>query len=196
MGSYGIDVSNNNGRINLQKEGIRPAFVFAKASEGTTFTDPDYGYYASQAEDNDAQFGAYHFLHPEQMNARAEAEHFMIAARPRSFLSLWVDYEVYSASAQSDAEEIGFFIETCKALESRVKVGIYANLTGLDRIAPYIREIAYDALWVAAWSRPPVTIHGPVPLPWQFHQYAIDDGISRDYSPWSAQQIRDHWAWG
>lgn len=195
MGIYGIDVSNNNGRIDIHKSGLRPSFIFAKATEGTTFTDPDYDYYAVQAEDNDAQFGAYHFGHPENFDSRAEAEHFMTTCRPRSFLSMWYDYETYSADARADAEEIGYFITTAKLLVPRARIGIYANLHGLGRIGPHLHEIPFDALWVAAWSSPPAVISAKIPVAWQVHQYAVDHGIDRDYSSWSAQQLRDHWAW-
>lgn len=193
MGSYGIDVSNNNGRISLTA--LKPSFVFAKCTEETKFTDPDYGYYAAEAEAADAQFGAYHFGHPELMDSRAEAEHFMATARPRSFLSMWYDYEIYGTSAESDAEEIGLFIETCKVIEPKVKIGLYANLDGYSRITPHLGEVPADAIWLAYWSGPPAVIAGHPAARWNVHQYAIDDGISRDYSNWSAEQMRAFWAW-
>jgi GH25 family lysozyme M1 (1,4-beta-N-acetylmuramidase) len=194
MGCYGIDLSNNNGKVDITKIGLAPSFVFAKASEGTTFRDPLYGYKSQQAEAHDAQFGAYHFFHAEQLQARREAENFVAAARPRSMLSCWLDYETYGASGKADAEAIGLFISYAKVMCPPIRIGLYCNGTGLARIQPYLEEIPFNGLWFAS-------LGGEVtsqlkPTEWQVNQYAIDNGIDHNYSTWTAAEMRDYWAWG
>ena len=66
MGCNGIDVSNNNGRLDLTRGFSGLDFVIAKATEGTAFVDDTLAWYHSQARAAGSLFGAYHFGHPEQ----------------------------------------------------------------------------------------------------------------------------------
>jgi GH25 family lysozyme M1 (1,4-beta-N-acetylmuramidase) len=192
-GSYGIDLSNNNGKLDIHKSGLKPSFIYAKCTEGTGYVDPLYDYYAQQAEDNDAQFGAYHFFHAEKLDARAEAENFVTRARPRSMLSCWLDYETYGASGQADAEEIGLFISYAKVLVPKIRIGLYVNGYALGRISPYLKEIPFNGIWFASLGGhiAPQT----KPIEWGVNQYAIDNGVSHDYSTATAQGMRDYWTW-
>src|SRR5436190_10905515 len=61
----GIDVSHYNGTIDwfqVKDYGIK--FVFAKASEGTTFVDDRYAEYRAGTSAAHIRFGAYHFARP------------------------------------------------------------------------------------------------------------------------------------
>src|SRR5207302_10211851 len=62
----GIDVSNNNGSINWTSvHGDGVDYAYAKATEGTGFTD---SYFAGNMNNGKAaglQMGAYEFCHPE-----------------------------------------------------------------------------------------------------------------------------------
>lgn len=140
------------------------------------------------------QFGAYHFFHAENLSARAEADHFMTIAKPRSLLSLWLDYESYGASGVSDAEEIGFFIDEVKVHFPLAKVGIYCNTVGYDRISPFLSEIPFNGLWYADPSSP-ATEQGVNGVDWQIHQYATIDGIDQDYWAWDIPKIVDYYTW-
>ena len=95
MGINGVDLSSNNSAAILSPP---PAFNIAKATEGTTFTDPQYANYADYAFMRGMQFGAYHFFHAENLSARAEADHFMTIAKPRSLLCL-----LYTSDAADDS---------------------------------------------------------------------------------------------
>jgi GH25 family lysozyme M1 (1,4-beta-N-acetylmuramidase) len=193
MGSNGVDLSEFQAGTSLAAlTGLD--FVIAKASEGDTIADPTYNLWASQAEEAGAQFGAYHFFHPETFNARAQAEFFVSVANPRSGLSLWVDYETYTPEGgQVDAEEIGLFISTVKIAVPQAKVGIYANGTGLGKILPFLREIPFNGFWYANPSTP--MTQQSAGLSWQIHQYESLDGIDRDYSTWSPAQFASYWKW-
>jgi lysozyme len=80
----GIDVSHHNGAPDwskVQQDGVR--FVIAKATEGTTFQDPNYPTNKRQLEALALPFGAYHFARPDKSagDAVAEADHFVAYAR-------------------------------------------------------------------------------------------------------------------
>jgi GH25 family lysozyme M1 (1,4-beta-N-acetylmuramidase) len=188
---YGIDVSNNNGTL----ASIGSAqFVFAKCTQGTGFVDQTYGHYGQLAEKSRAQFGAYHYFIAGSNNARTQARFFMNNARPRNFLSLWVDYETYGPTGASDATELGLFISTIKLAYPKQKVGIYANETGLLRIQPHLPEIPFDAIWLAA---PSVPHDAQIPgLPtWHVHQYGVANQVDQNYSPWSESQMQKFFSW-
>jgi len=123
MGTNGVDVSQYQYGTDLtHMSGLD--FVIAKASEGHTIQDRSYGMWAQQAQAANAQFGAYHFFHAEALRTRAEADFFCSIARPRSGLSLWVDYETYGVSGQHDAEMLGYFIREVKGnIGNQQKVG-------------------------------------------------------------------------
>ena len=61
-------------------------FVFAKATEGQTFDDPNYVTYRADAGDAGLAFGAYHYARPDSSvgDAVAEADHFVATAAPVS----------------------------------------------------------------------------------------------------------------
>src|SRR3954468_69457 len=61
----GIDVSHWQGQIGwLQVGAAGYDFAFAKATEGTTYTDPTYGTNRAGAGAAGIKFGAYHFARP------------------------------------------------------------------------------------------------------------------------------------
>jgi GH25 family lysozyme M1 (1,4-beta-N-acetylmuramidase) len=73
----GFDVSHYQGSINYTTQynaGAR--FVYAKATEGTTYTDPDFS--ANYTNSYNAGFirGAYHFAHPDSSSGTVQADFF------------------------------------------------------------------------------------------------------------------------
>jgi GH25 family lysozyme M1 (1,4-beta-N-acetylmuramidase) len=192
MSSNGIDVSSYQAGLKLAgMTGLD--FVLAKATEGVDLTDSTYYYFASQAAALKVNFGAYHFFHAEDLTARRQANWFMTYAKPQSGRSLWVDYETYGANAQTDAEEIGYFIAEIKISYPHQKVGIYADETGLKRILPYLLEIPFNGFWYANPSVP-MTEQSTTPE-WQIHQYETLDNLDRDYSTWTPQEFGAYWEW-
>lgn len=86
----GIDVSHHQGSIDWTKvaeSGQR--YVFQKATEGATITDPTYGTNRAGAGAASIPFGAYHFAFAQggtisaaQADAVSEANHFLSVAQP------------------------------------------------------------------------------------------------------------------
>jgi GH25 family lysozyme M1 (1,4-beta-N-acetylmuramidase) len=87
----GVDVSNYQGTIDwIQVGDDNNTFVFAKATEGTTFTDITYAVNRAGAQGVGLQLGAYHFGRPAGSgdpaifaSAIAQADHFVDIAQPK-----------------------------------------------------------------------------------------------------------------
>ncbi|MGH2693936.1 MAG: glycoside hydrolase family 25 protein [Actinomycetota bacterium] len=88
--TLGIDVSHHQGTIDWNRVvDSGHVFAFHKATEGATFTDPNYGRNRADAGAAGIPFGAYHFARPDggtiaaaQADAISEAEHFLDVAQP------------------------------------------------------------------------------------------------------------------
>ncbi|MGD0709969.1 MAG: GH25 family lysozyme [Bacteroidales bacterium] len=79
----GLDVSHYQGTINWAQVKASPkVFAWAKATEGTTFTDPDYVTNTVNGTNAGMAMGAYHFARPENNTAAAEASYFLSVAGP------------------------------------------------------------------------------------------------------------------
>jgi len=83
----GIDVSGYQGSYQSPPTHITWAsvpssikFAWAKATEGTGGTDPDFSFNASGAKANGILLGAYHYAHPEANTPTSEASHFWAVA--------------------------------------------------------------------------------------------------------------------
>jgi GH25 family lysozyme M1 (1,4-beta-N-acetylmuramidase) len=59
-------------------------FVYHKATESTSFVDANYAHRRAEAKAAGLPFGAYHFARPTLDNAKAEARHFLAAAKPKA----------------------------------------------------------------------------------------------------------------
>lgn len=101
----GIDVSSAQGSINwasVYGDGVR--FAFARATDGTTFTDTKFSTYMTQGKAAGVQMGAWHFAHPNANCPSAEVNHFWsvagayILADGKS-LSPALDFETFGGTA-------------------------------------------------------------------------------------------------
>lgn len=197
MGSNGIDLSNQNGRVDLSHGFSGLDFVIAKCTEGTTFVDTSFFNYESQAKTLGVEFGAYHFLHAENLDGESEALFFLSHFKPESGIGIWIDYETYGLEAAVDVEVVSLFAETIKARFPRQKVGLYANLTGMRKVVPLGVDMATDAFWLAYPNGQVETPDAPMPngRSWSVHQYETFAGIDRDFSRWGSGQMRQFFTW-
>jgi len=79
----GLDVSNYQGSITWSY--IKAAgwdFAIAKATEGVTITDSEFLNYETNGAAAGVTMGTYHFAHPEDNSAEAEAKYFLSVAKP------------------------------------------------------------------------------------------------------------------
>lgn len=82
---HGVDISHHqNGTLDLagaRKRGLR--WLYHKATEGDSYTDPNYARRRSEAAKAGIPFGAYHFARAERGDALAEARRFIATAKPK-----------------------------------------------------------------------------------------------------------------
>ncbi|KAH8103959.1 glycoside hydrolase family 25 protein [Cristinia sonorae] len=74
----GIDVSHFQGAVNFKTakaNGI--SFAFIKATEGTTFIDPEFNTNYAAATSAGIIRGAYHFAHPDVSSGATQAKYFL-----------------------------------------------------------------------------------------------------------------------
>ena len=196
MGSNGIDVSNNNGALDLRTfKGLD--FCIGKCSEGTGFVDNTFGHYRAEAESLGVVFGAYHFLHAENLDGLGEALWFLRHFTPVSGVGVWIDYETFGASPKVDAQVVALFAMTIKARFSRQKVGLYSDRAGMNRVVPFGISHAVDAYWLADPTGAVETPDGPMPggASWNIHQYESLKGVDRNYSRWSKSEMAEFFKW-
>jgi hypothetical protein len=110
---------------------------------------------------------------------------------------VWVDYETFGPSADVDTEVVKLFVETIKAHFPKQKVGLYSNLTGLNKVVPHGVAEAVDAYWLAFPNNQIETPTRPMPggLSWNIHQYETFHGVDRDYSRWTKEEMHDFFTW-
>ncbi|MEV4439415.1 lysozyme [Streptomyces sp. NPDC049577] len=73
----GVDVSSHNGNVpwsSLRNSGVR--FAYAKATEGTSYTNPYFTQQYNGPYDAGMIRGAYHFALPDNSSGRAQANYF------------------------------------------------------------------------------------------------------------------------
>lgn len=101
-GVKGVDVSEYQGAINfdaLPGEGIE--FVYAKATEGATYTDAQFAATCAQASGSRVALGAYHFFSFDSPGAD-QAVHFVASAT-----AAWGDSSIRSMRPAVDVEWYG-----------------------------------------------------------------------------------------
>ncbi|KAN0129595.1 Glycoside hydrolase superfamily [Lactarius tabidus] len=79
IGPQGIDVSNNQGS-NIKWGAVKSGgvqFAYIKATEGTTFIDPDFNRNYAGATNVGIIRGAYHFARPGKSSGAAQAHYFL-----------------------------------------------------------------------------------------------------------------------
>jgi lysozyme len=92
---YGIDVSDHQGQINWRAvAGSDMSFVFIKATEGSTYVDPDFAADVAHARSVGLLVGAYHFFTLCSPGATQAANFLKIAPPGSTALQPAVDLEL------------------------------------------------------------------------------------------------------
>lgn len=186
---YGIDVSNWQGKLNWDNRSIR--FAFAKATEGTTYTDDQFARNWSQMASHKLIRGAYHFGHPGN-DAVIEAEHFLAVVRGQGLNDgdlLALDLETDDGRKPAD---VAAWAKTwCLHVQQRTgRTPLVYTFVSFTR-GGYCAGLGAYPLWIAAPSFPA----GKPPMPlgpwksWAVHQYA-DTPVDKDVSALSVAQLR------
>jgi GH25 family lysozyme M1 (1,4-beta-N-acetylmuramidase) len=163
----GIDVSHWQGTIDFDAvAGAGVRFVFAKATEGQTFNDPNYASYRADAAAAGLAFGAYHYARPDSStnDAVLEADHFVDIALPASGdLLPVIDLEdAGGLSTSALTTWLWAFLG-----EVLAKKGVHALIytspsfwqTHLGDTDAFAKG-GYSLLWIAHWFAPTPTVPG------------------------------------
>lgn len=149
----GIDISNWQSSINLSA--VRPEFVIAKISEGTTFRDGSFDRFYNDCSNLDIPIGAYVYSHSTSAErGRAEAEYALqlLNGRPLDLpIFLDIEADILNAGMSALMASALSFAETVKG--RGYKAGVYASAypfkTVLD--ADKLRENGIY-IWCAAYN--------------------------------------------
>ncbi len=81
--SNGVDLSNNNGRVNWKLLSADTDFAWVKATEGRSYVDPYLDLNLKSARAAGLPIGAYHYARPDNNSADSEALHFLNVYKPQ-----------------------------------------------------------------------------------------------------------------
>jgi GH25 family lysozyme M1 (1,4-beta-N-acetylmuramidase) len=198
----GIDVSHYEGAIDwtsVAKSGER--FVFAKATEGVTYSDANYAAYKQGATANGLLFGAYHFARPAgsdsttiRNDAIAEADHFAnVAGTSRGALLPVLDLEVTGGLSASDLKDwTSTYLDRIQ-FRLGVKAIIYSSPSFWENSlgnTTWFAANGYRVLWIAHYgvTAPRVPANNWNDSGWTFWQWTpcgtvpgIAGCVDRDY---------------
>jgi GH25 family lysozyme M1 (1,4-beta-N-acetylmuramidase) len=191
----GIDVSSYQGDINWANVAPHVDFVYAKATEGTYYTNP---YFTNQYEgpyDYGVIRGAYHFGIPPNSSGQAQAEYFISHGGGWSGDgktlpgALDIEYNPYPNSYGNECYDftqsqmvtwIHNFITEYAALEHVYPVIYTTTDWWTTCTGNYSGFASTDPLWIANYS---ASGGGPLPNGWGFYtfwQYADSGSLPGD----------------
>lgn len=181
----GIDVSSYQSS-SYDTDGL--SFVFVKATEGHTYTNPKLAAQTKTARDAGLVVGFYHFLWPG--NLTAQAEHFVGSAPAKAGDILAVDWERTGEGTRASNAEKDRFLRKVKELRPDHRVVLYCNRDFWLNVDT--TSYAGDALWIADYvgaGKPRIR------AAWRFHQYT-DDPVDKNVARFADRDALREWAEG
>ncbi len=175
----GIDVSVYQGTIPWSTSGSGLKWAYAKATEGVTYTDPQFANNWPGMKGAGLARGAYHFFRPKD-DGKAQADAYLAAVGQMGAGDLppMLDWEVTDGvSAATASARAQAFIDEIHAQTGRATVIYTSPGTWGSKSST---SFGADPLWVADWLYDPTSC--PV-LPsgwsdWMFWQYSNKGAIS------------------
>ncbi|MEW1604208.1 glycoside hydrolase family 25 protein [Streptomyces sp. NPDC093808] len=181
----GIDVSAYQSS-SYDTDGL--SFVFIKATEGRSYTNPRLSAQTERAREAGLVVGFYHFLWPG--NLTAQAEYFVRKAPERQGDVLAVDWETTGEGTHASNAEKDRFIGKVKELRPDNRVILYCNRNFWLNVDT--TSYAGDGLWIADY----VTAGKPrIQAEWRFHQYT-DDPLDKNVADFPSRPALKEWAEG
>ncbi len=179
----GIDVSHWQGSINwnsVYSSGYR--FAFVKATEGTTYVDPEFTTNMQNGKAAGLYMGAYHFARPSSNSPEAEADHFVNVAGPyikNGYLRPVLDLETGTSLGWSGLSDwANRWMQRVLQLTG-VEPILYVSTYYASNLQFYLTS--YD-LWIAHWTydpnKSPNTGKWSTWMFWQYSDKGTVSGIS------------------
>lgn len=178
VSTYGIDLSHWNGPTLNWSKLVAFKFVFIKASQGSTFQDPQFKGYWAAAKRLGILKGAYHFWEPLEP-VQAQCDNFSATlAGDTGDLPLTLDLEKWSPAAQKspaaadvEATNILLFLQAMKTYSGKQPI-IYTN----PETIKWVHNTCFSKypLWLAAQTSEVIKPWSKVTF-WQ-NGFKIPDG--------------------
>lgn len=149
---YGCDTSHWNDDRTFKNLLQTDYFMFLKATEGTTYTDPKFKKRVMEAlEYDNLGLGFYHFARPDNNPiAKREAENFLKAVEEFGDKCVYVlDWE-----GAAEAHDPGWIRKWCSFVEQKTgrKPMLYLNHSYASKVDT---DLSDYPLWVAKWGDEP-----------------------------------------
>ena len=132
--------------------------VVVKATQGTSYTNPDFSKWVSWLDKNDKPYGFYHYL--DGGDANAEAEHFYSVVKPYKGIPV-ADYE--GDALAKGTVWLKRFLDRFREL-SGVRPMIYCSLSVVQ--TQNFSALTDHPLWIAQYADMN-TVNGFLDKPWQ-----------------------------
>jgi GH25 family lysozyme M1 (1,4-beta-N-acetylmuramidase)/LysM repeat protein len=177
----GIDVSNWRGTVDWDAVvGGGVQFAFAKASEGTNFTDPQFARNWSEIRRVGLPRGAYHFAQPDQNAPQAEADFFLSTVGPLQLGDL-LALDLEAGTGDLTAWTLAWLARVAEQVGFRPL--LYSGSWFMQpRLAANNPELPQHGLWLAAYTgtMPAPPLNWPVIAFWQHTRNATIPGVQGD----------------
>jgi lysozyme len=178
----GIDVSHNNATVDWKSVAASAiSFAFAKATEGTTFQDPQFNANYTAMKNNGITRGAYHFFHPNT-DALAQAENFLklVHALGPGDLPPALDIEVNdNKTASAIITSVQQWMDAVRTALDCTPI-IYTSASFWNANLGGTSQFAAHRLWVAHFTsnpQPNIPTGFPSYKIWQFTEHGAVTGI-------------------
>ena len=175
----GIDVSDNQGDIDWASVAPNIDFSYAKATEGTYYTNGDFANQYNGPYDAGVIRGAYHFAIPNNSTGTAQADYFIAhgggwSADGKTLPgALDIEYnpygaECYGLSQSSMVDWVWDFVNEYASREGVYPVIYTTTDWWTSCTGNYSGFAAYDPLWVANYS---ASGGGTLPAGWGYYTF-------------------------
>lgn len=165
-------------------------FAFVKATQSTTYINPDHADQVAWARKNKLVVGHYHFL--VTGNIQGQAEYFVQHAAPKAGEVLACDWETNPATdtAPTNAEK-DKFIRAVKVLKPSLKMMLYTgqNFWLTKDNTSYVG----DGLWIAQYNGKPGK--PDIKAAWLIHQYTSTP-LDKNVAQFESRSAMAAWAAG
>lgn len=175
----GVDVSSHNGNVpwaSLYKSGAR--FAYVKATEGTSYKNPNFAQQYNGSYKTGMIRGSYHFALPSNSSGAAQANYFASHgggwSRDGKTLpgALDVEYNPYGAACygKSTAAMVNWISDFTKTYRTRTgrDAVIYTSATWWKKCTGNSTKFSKtNPLWIPSWG----SSVGSLPGGWPFHTF-------------------------
>lgn len=176
--SHGIDISHYQGKIDwdavLQCGDSSIAFVFCKATEGTTLVDSEWKSNLKNLRKRNIPVGAYHFFKP-QLPASKQAKHFLKNYTPKEDdLPPVLDVEEYGSSTEGLLKDVKDWLQYIENKTGRRPI-IYTNYNMYSEL--FQTGFSEYKFWIASYSNNTDRVKDDRILYWQYSDQGKIPGI-------------------